>query len=186
MNECKGGSNIKAINNKIEQERLKLNVTGFGIPASYHEKTDEIIDSLNRTLALSLDKHSFKSIYTTNPRKQPQCTLKMKFHDMLSKTKFMKAVEKYSLDVNKKWQPITVEDIFEEFKQQSNPLCGKQVLFLNMLTPTGQEIMKLKKRIGSCILRERDGIITIKKDARSAPVEVNSVEEVHQYVAQHS
>jgi hypothetical protein len=174
---------VKALNNKFEQERLKLDITAFGIPSLYHERPDEIIDSLNRTFALTLDRKSFRRIYTMNKNKKDQCTLKMKFMDMRDKARFMKAVEEFSVDDNKKWKAITVKDIFDECKSPSHPLSDKSITFVNSLTPTNQEIIKMKKNVGECIIRERDGVISIRKDKNSNPVEVNSVEEVKKFVA---
>lgn len=181
--ESKGaGTNMQKLENKINQETLKLDVTSFGIPSQYHNKPDAILQAFNNAFNTNFSRESFKFINTVS-KNTPQLTTKLRFLNYKDKIEFMRAVEDFARNSEGKRQPITVEDIFEEFKSPPNALCGKLITFTNALTYQNQQIIKLKKEVKPYILSERDGRLLLKKDARSRPIEVNSIEEVRENVA---
>lgn len=176
-------SQVDPLKNKIDQMRLQSNVTCTGIPSKYHNKQDDIIDTFNRTFNLALNRQSFKFIHT-NVQKHDNslCTLKMKFFDCKDKAQLMTAVNQLSRNAQDKWEPLVIEDVFEEVKDPPSALCGKRLSFFNTLTPANQQIIKMKHEVKPYILQERDGVISIKKTVKSATYEVNSKDDVREYV----
>lgn len=184
INELKDSQNqMEGLNNRIEQDELKQNITCTGIPAKYHNKVDELIDSLNRAFALSLDKKSFLSIFTIPHKTNKKiCTLKMKFRDMKDKFTLLDAVASHSRDVSGNWDPLLVEDLFEEFKNPLNELCGTRIGFFNALTNVNQSLLRMKHEVKPFLIQERDGRITMRRDKHNRRYQVNSVAEVRHLV----
>lgn len=175
-------SRIQEQDNSIAQNKLMNQATIIGIPATYHNKVEEILETLNRSLNTSLSRNSCSFVMTTlNPSKNT-CTLKIRFLAHADKVKMMTAVNDFSRDTNGKWHPLVVEDIFEELKDSASPLCGKRLSFFNSLTQTNQQIIKMKSEAKPYILTERDGRITIKKEKRSRAYELNSVDATRELI----
>lgn len=181
INALKLENNIMA--EKSAQDKIKLDVMCFGLPTTYHDKRDEIIDSFNRSFGLNLTLADFTRI-RTSATKAPQTSLRMSFIDIKSKNTFMKAVDTVSRGNDGKRHPLVVEDIFEELKHPPNILCGKTISFSNSLTKMNQQLIKMKKGVKPHILFERSGQIYIKKDKDSQPLEINTVSQVREYVAE--
>lgn len=125
-------SQIDIMKNQLDQDLLKNDISVFGIPSSYVEKPDELLCAFNQSLDLTLTKQSFKFIRFMNKKKSPTCNVFMRFGDSAIKSAFMTAVAGMSKNADGKREPITVEDIFEEFKEPSN-ITGLQIHFSNSL-----------------------------------------------------
>lgn len=172
---------LKDLENKMAQEMLVKDVMCFGVPSNYHNKVDELLDSLNRYFDTNLSRATFSNIHIAQSNK-PQTTMRMKFVDQYSKRNFMLAVDAMSRDEHNKRQPIVVEDIFEELKSNQSTICGRTINFTNSLTKANQNILRMKREIKPHFFRERDGHLFLKKDTRSREVEVHSVDQVRALV----
>jgi hypothetical protein len=167
---------VDNLKNRFEQQALRNDVTIFGIPSTYHLKKDELIEVLNRALNLSFTINSFKFISTFNI-KQSKCTARLSFLAYEDKYSLMKAAESLSKDSDGKRQPLTIEDIFEEFKDVA-PHAGQLIFFTNSLTKHTNNLLKLKSQVKPMMLYERDGKIMIKQNKEARAVEVWSKEEI--------
>jgi hypothetical protein len=167
-----------SVENKFNQEMLINEVVAVGIPGNYHQKRDAIIDKLNHSLNLSLNRESFRSIFTSLQADKRLCTLRMKFVDTRDKILLMKAVDKFSRNADGKWEPLVIEDMFEEIKETPNELCGRRLSFFNALTKANQDIIKMKKTVKPYILQERDGHMFIKKTDKGRKFEIHSTDDV--------
>lgn len=171
-----------SVENKVNQEMLINEVVAIGIPANYHQKKDAIIDKLNHSLSLSLNRDSFRSIFTSLQADKQLCTLRMKFVDTRDKILLMKAVDKFSRNADGKWEPLVIEDMFDEIKESPNALCGRRLSFFNALTKANQDVIKMKKTVKPYILQERDGHMFIKKTDKGRKYEVHSTDDVKNIV----
>jgi hypothetical protein len=173
------------LSGRASQDQLKLDVMCFGLPSTYQDKADDVIDTFNRYFDLSLSRTSFTKILIA-PSKNPQTSMRMSFIDMRDKQNFMSAVYMMSKESDNTLHPLMVEDIFEELKNPPNLLCGKTINFANSLTRANQEIIRMRKTIKPYILQERNGRIFIKKNKQSRSFEVHSTSQVREYVAEFS
>lgn len=166
--------------NKINQKSLELNVIGFGIPAQYIEKKQELIDKLNEKTQLSLSLRSFESISAQNRKKEEFCTFFFKFNETSIKKKFMLAIDKLRTHNNKK-DILTLEDLFDEYRPTNK--AGHTIAFRNQITTDNQKILKAAKGNKSIAHAwEKDGKIWIRRAIGERPVEALSLEQVYHHV----
>lgn len=175
---------IDIIRNQLDQDILKCDVSAFGIPSKYADKHDDLITALNQSLDINLSSSSFKFLRFMNKKKQDTCNLFMRFNDFATKSTFMTAVNGLSKGPDGKRNPITVEDIFEEYKDP-NKLTGLEIHFSNSLTLHNRQIIKLKGTVRQAInfMWEQDGRILMKHNNNSKIEQALSVNHVLDYAS---
>lgn len=175
---------IDVMKNQLDQDLLKNDVSAFGIPSKYIDKQDELINAFNQSFDLNLSRKSFKFLRFMNRKKQPTCNLFMRFSDNAQKSAFMAAVADLAKDVNGKRQPLTVDDVFEEYKDP-NALTGLEINFSNSLTLFNRQIIKLKGTVKQAInfMWEQDGKILMKHNSTSRVMQALSPQHVLDYAS---
>lgn len=173
--------NTSNLRNSMEQNLLSNQMQIVNIPSSYERRNDELLMTLNNFFNTKFTKSSFKRIVFINKRKQPNCNVILNFHNSHDKAILMENVKKLSTDENGRRIPITIDDVFEEFKNE--PLAGKQLFFNNILTKLNKEILKLKTIYKHQIkfMWEQDGRILMRRNENARVVEATSIQQVEEY-----
>lgn len=169
------------MHNTIEQNLCNNDVQITNVPSTYDKKQEELIMILNNFTGTNLTSKAFKRISFFNKKKLATCNVILSFHNSMDKASLMKNVKKLSTDENGKRIPITIDDVFEEFK--NNQLAGKQLFINNVLTKHNKEILKLKRTYKNEIkfMWEQDGRILMKRNESSRIVEATSPQHVEEY-----
>lgn len=175
-------SQIDLMKNQLEQQLLSNDISAFGIPAKYAAKPEEMIFAFNNCLDLQLTKSSFKFIRFMNKKKLSTCNAFFRFSDSATKSTFMSAVADLAKGADGQRHPLTIEDIFEEYKDP-NELTGREIHFSNSLTLFNGQIIKLKSTVKQEInfMWEQDGRILMKYNATSKIVQALSPQHVLDY-----
>lgn len=165
--------------NKIEQNALERNVIGYGIPAVFAEKKDELVDKIGKKLQIPLDLSAFESIRAQNNKKEITCTFFFKFRELHTKTAFMSAIDKL-----RKKDVLIIEDIFPEYSTTNQ--AGKWIAFRNQITKGNQKILEAaKKRIEIKFAWERNGKIWLRRKEGERAIEALSIEHVNYTASSH-
>jgi len=163
--------------NKLMQLSKASEISIHNLPPELDKH--DIISAFASWSGLNLNDNSFKHSSLVNSKKNSTATLYLDFATESLKMQFMKMIKSCQRDINKKYIPITCENIFE--LAMNSKSRGVEIQFRSAMTDVNREIFNEARKLKSlfCAVWLNQGNILVKEKEGSKPIRLHSMEDLN-------
>lgn len=176
-------TNQAATNQKYSSSINKLMQLSKASEISIHNLPSEldkhdIISGFALWSGLNLNDNSFKHSSLVNSKKNSTSTLYLDFANESLKMQFMRMIKSCQRDINKKYIPITCDNIFELATNSKSR--GVEIQFRSAMTDVNRDIFNEARKLKSlfCAVWLNQGNILVKEKEGSKPIRLHSMEDL--------